>query len=191
MPPTVDSCPYSVVQSPKSHPNIGLLFRFLIFSILKWTGEVLAAAPDPPGAVDRSVKWGEAVILSIGPFGRLVPFAPSLFSNSARVSVLGADDTVKESLKSIAGAFASGVSGRTYGTSGCLEYGNTGNTVITPVAHINLPGVLRRERVCTPCTSYFTGTEHDEEFHEDFVDFSTSSGDDEDIFPADAFLDLD
>lgn len=44
----------------------------------------------------------------------------------------GLEETVTESLNNIAGALARGVSGRTYGTSGCLEYGNTGNTVITP-----------------------------------------------------------
>ena len=75
----------------------------------------------------------DVITLSTGPFGRLATFADSNLSSSVRPGVLGAEDIVKESLNSIAGAFASGVSGRTYGTSGCLEYGNKGKTVITPV----------------------------------------------------------
>ena len=130
--PIVYNSLYSVFQSRESRPNTGLSFHFLQ-SAASRESWILAAAPDPPGAADRSVRCADAVILSIGPFGRPVAFIPSLFSSSALAGVLGAEDTVKESLKSIAGAFANGVSGRTYGTSGCLEYGNTGNTVITPI----------------------------------------------------------
>ena len=72
------------------------------------------------------------MIFSNGPFlGRMSPILPEF--GGVVFGVVGREDTVKESLKSIAGALASGVSGLTYGTSGCLEYGNTGNTVITPI----------------------------------------------------------
>lgn len=64
-------------------------------------------------------------------FGRISPIFPEF--GGEFFGVVGRELIVKESLKSIAGALARGVSGLTYGTSGCLEYGNTGNTVITPV----------------------------------------------------------
>jgi len=83
--------------------------------------------------VGRSVNSVEAVWLSIE---NLFVWPALGFSQSGKIreveGVLGAEETVKESLNNIAGAFARGVSGLTYGTSGCLEYGNTGNTVITP-----------------------------------------------------------
>lgn len=97
---------------------------------------------------------------------------------------MGLDDMVNESLKSIAGAVARGVSGRTYGTSGCLEYGNTGNTVITPA-------VNSTHDLYTSCTGSFTCAQHDEQFHEDFVDFAASRCDDENVFAAHTLLNLD
>jgi len=109
--------------------------------------------------------------------------------------VLGADDTVNESLKSMAGAFASGVSGRTYGTSGCLEYGKIGNTVMTP-PQVSPPTLNTAEhggfggRGATSSRSGFAGTEHDKQFHQNLVDLACAGGDDEDVLVADTLLDL-
>jgi hypothetical protein len=72
------------------------------------------------------------VIFSSGPFLGCDGATLSDPGGDKLFGVVGLEETVKESLNNIAGAFARGVSGRTYGTSGCREYGNTGNTVITP-----------------------------------------------------------
>jgi len=110
--------------------------------------------------------------------------------------VPGAEDTVKESLNNIAGAFARGVSGLTYGISGCLEYGNTGKTVITPPnvsgPQENPPKLFwgQRKKEITFRRSSFTSAKHDEQFHKDLVDLPSARGNDKNIFSADALLDL-
>jgi hypothetical protein len=102
------------------------------YSLLHEIKGVLGADPEPPGAVDRSDRKAEAVIFPNTPFWGLVGSSLAELGGDKFFGVCGLEDTVTESLKSIAGALASGVSGRTYGTSGCLEYGKTGNTVTTP-----------------------------------------------------------
>jgi len=92
----------------------------------------LPVVPDPLDAVDRSAKKADAVIFSSSPFCGFVGSSLLELGGVKDFGVDGLEDTVTESLNSIAGAVASGDSGRTYGTSGCREYGNTGNTVITP-----------------------------------------------------------
>jgi len=77
-------------------------------------------------------------MFSKGPFlGIVSPILPVL--GGVVFGVVGRELTVNESLNNIAGALARGVSGLTYGTSGCLEYGNTGNTVITPTKSTPVP----------------------------------------------------
>jgi hypothetical protein len=100
----------------------------------------------------------------------------------------GTEEVVKESLKSIAGAFARGVSGLIYGISGCLEYGKTGKTVMTSTAHVNIQKDSEQED--TSCTCSFTSTQHDKQFHEYFINLTASRSNNEDIFPSYTFLDL-
>ena len=109
--------------------------------------------------MDRSVRNADAVMFSNNPLFGCVGSSLVELGGVKLFGVDGLEETVTESLNNIAGALASGVSGRTYGTSGCREYGNTGNTVITPFNQLRHDSPQERKSwEHTSCTCSFTST---------------------------------